>query len=322
MSPRPQVRRVAVVDPNPGPHPPVTPNNDRTETLPALGDDIFAVFDARGHDPYAAAAPPAEDPLAHLRDEPPPHRVHLPTVPRMPRVQLPTPRFLLMAVGSGLVVLLVLLVVLLFDGSGGDPVTATPTPAGKGNTVASTLVGTTPDGLKKLTDGQATDLLAKAGQAGKGQIVEAWTWNDKNGRNLVVTTTEVTGSNRQTLRVIHVADLDGDPQTLRVMTDPNLPDCKNRAAVGAAAFTPSSMVVRDLDGDDIAEVTAGWTSRCGARTGTSVMKLALISDGKKYIVRDEGVVGTSGAGSPDPKAADWPKGYYGFVTRLWKKLYS
>jgi hypothetical protein len=105
------------------PPPPPAPSNDRTETLPALGDDIFAVFDAQGRqghqtgpaapaafDPYGGA----DDPLSHLRDEPQPHRLHLPHVPRM---QMPEPRFLLMAVGSGLVVLLVLLVVLLF----GDP---------------------------------------------------------------------------------------------------------------------------------------------------------------------------------------------------------
>jgi hypothetical protein len=188
--------------------------------------------------------------------------------------------------------------------------------------MAAALTGAPPSGLRKLSDGEATELLAKAGQGANGEINEAWTWTDKNGRNLVVTTTEVTGRNRKTLRVIHLADVDGDIRTLRVMRDPNLPDCKNKGAVGAAGFTKNAMMVRDLNGDGIAEVTAGWTSRCGARTGNSEIKLALITDGKKYIIRDEGVVGKAGAGSPDPKASSWPKGFYPALTKLYKKLYS
>lgn len=322
--PKQVIRRVAVVDPN-----------ERTETLPALGDDIFAVFDAQGRQghqghqghPAAPAAPfdpyagGAEDPLSHLRDDPAPHRLHLPQVPH---VQMPPPRFLLMAVGSGLVVLLVILVILLFGPDGADPAaTATsPTPAASSDTVAAQLTGTPPSGLKKLSDREAGTLLAKAGQGANGRIGEAWTWSDKNGRNLVVTTTEVTGKNRKTLRVIHLADVDGDIRTLRVMKDPNLPECKNASAVGAAGFTKNAMVVRDLNGDGIAEVTAGWTSRCGARTGTSEIKLALISNGDKYIIRDEGVVGKAGAGSADPRSSRWPDGFYPALTKLYKKLYS
>jgi hypothetical protein len=320
--PQQVVRRVAVVNPDPPPS-----SNDRTETLPALGDDIFAVFDAQGRQGHQAA-PPAptafdpyggnpEDPLSHLRDDPDPNRLHL------PRVQMPEPRFLLMAVGSGLVVLLVLLVVLLFDGGGGDdPTTATPTPVTSSGTVAAALTGAPPSGLKKLSDGEATAMLAKAGQGANGQINEAWTWTDKNGRNLVVTTTEVTGRNRQTLRVIHLADVDGDVRKLRVMRDPDLPDCRNKAAVGAAGFTKNAMMVRDLDGDGVAEVTAGWTSRCGARTGLSEIKLALITDGQKYIIRDRGVVGQAGAGSPDPKTSTWPDGFYPALSKLYRKLYG
>ena len=320
--PRPVVRRVAVELP---PEPPARPTaHDRTETLPALGDDIFAVFDAQGRTP-ATPAPPAgphdpyaqdDDPLSHLRDEPQPHRLHV------PHVTMPEPRFLLMAVGSGLVVLLVLLVVLLFDRGGDEDPTAGPTPSTRSNAVSAAVTGKTPAGLKRVSDAQATELLRKAGQSGGGQVVEAWSWNDENGRNLVVSTTEVTKKNRQTLKVIHVADLDGNPRTLRVMTDPDLPDCKNKDAVGAAGFTKNSMVVRDINGDGVAEVTAGWTSRCGSSSGPSEIKLALITNGKKYIIRESGVVGKAGTGRADPKSGSWPDGFYESLTKLYKKLYA
>jgi hypothetical protein len=359
--PRQQIRRVAVVNPRPEPAEPPGPpvghpphdhipaghtssghpsSQDRTENLPAVGDDIFAVFDASGRPghpagpapgptampplgaaggtPYEAYAGTAEDdPLGHLRDEPQPHRLHV------PRVEIPEPRVLLIAAGSGLVVLLMLLVVLVFDNGGDSDRTASPTPTAAAHSATAGFAGKMPDGLKKLSDGQAAELLKKAGQGSGGTIVEAWSWNDDNGRNLVVTTTEAVSRNRQSLRVIHLAHLEtARPRTLRLMIDPGLPRCRNSSTAGYAGFTKYSVLVRDVNGDGVAEVTAGWSSRCGAKTGSSEIKLALITNGTKYIIREQGVIGKAGAGTPAPRASKWPAGFYTALRRLYTQLYA
>jgi hypothetical protein len=120
--------------------------------------------------------------------------------------------------------------------------------------------------------------------------------------------------------VIHISQLDDQPKTLRIMRDPNLPDCKG---TGTAGFTNSAVIVRDLNSDNIAEVTAGWSSRC-ADSNQSQIRLALITNGDKYIIRGQGVIGQAGSGSSelDPKASHWPKSYRVALTKLYRKLYG
>ena len=126
---------------------------------------------------------------------------------------------------------------------------------------------------------------------------------------------------RQTLTVIHVAELfSSNPKTLRVMRDPNLPvGCPGG---GTAAFTKDAMLVRDLNGDGYADVTVGWSSRCGSKGAKSEVKLAVISNGKKYIIRGRGVIGSSsGTTAPDPGTSHWPATYLSTADHLFHKLY-
>jgi hypothetical protein len=155
-----------------------------------------------------------------------------------------------------------------------------------------------------------------------GTITAAWGWSDENGKNLLVTATS-RARNRTTLKVFHVARSESDPKTLRVMTDPDLPRCRTIEPGAAAGFTAKTLSIRDLDEDGIAEVLVGWSSRCGARGTQSQVRLALISNGEKYIIRGAGVVGTDGSGSsrPDPAARRWPKAYLSAATKLFREVY-
>jgi hypothetical protein len=294
---------------------------DRTESLHPVEDDIFATFS--GPIPLVGASPGANgpsttdggpvDPLDPWQEEQP---------RRLPPLKMPEGRVLLLAGAGGLVVLLIVLVALI-SGSGGGEKPSDPGAVAARSTVnpAPVLPGKEPAGLKKLTDSEATALLQKAGETSAGTIVEAWSWKDDNGQNLVVTSTTPARGGKQTLRVTHVAKLDGNPKTLRVMRDPNLPaDCKG---AGTASFTKNSLLVRDLNRDGTAEVTAGWSSRCGDKGTDSEVKLALITDGDKYIIRGNGVIGKAGSGdtSPDPRAAKWPKNYLKPLTKMFHQLY-
>jgi hypothetical protein len=327
---RPSFRRVAVPQ-----KPASPPPADQTQTLPAaVEDDIFATFSgpiplvgAPSPDSTKAASYPSsyplpnldggpEDPLNHWRDDRP---------RRLPPLKLPEGRILLLGVAGGLVLVLIVLVALITGGGSGAPPKKPPRTAVAAKSTVNTtteMPGRNPAGLKKLGDAEATALLRKAGEGPSGSIVEAWSWSDKNGHNLVVTSTEASKTGKQTLRVIHVAGLDGpSPKTLRIMRDPNLPtSCRS---TGTAGFTKNALIVRDLNSDGIAEVMAGWSSRCGGKGTDSEVKLALITNGDKYILRGKGVIGKQGSGdlTPAPRSAKWPKSFFKTLSNLFAQLY-
>ena len=328
--PKPVVRRVAVVPPTP---PPVRtvgrdPRDARTESMPPVRDGIFATFGGPGSPGQGGAAappravtnqPPAPDRRADDPVEGPPPEGPLAF---LTQVNLPEPRVLLLGAAGALVVLLIVVVALVSGrGPDADPVASSPKPGSSPAAAEIVIQGQAPSGLKQVTPVDATAQLSKLGQGPGGSIVEAWGWTDKNGRNLVVTSIAPAGSNKRTLRVIHVAGLEGDkPRTLRVMRDPNLP--ANCRSAGQAGFTPKSLIVRDLDGNNVAEVISGWSSRCGGKAAESQIRLALITDGDKYILRGQGVIGEPGAFTPSPRAAQWPDGYLTQVTAQYRKLYG
>ncbi len=335
--PKPIVRRVAVTPPPPPPPPPPLvrtvgqdPRDARTENLPPVADSIFATFGSpqsgnrRASQPIPGRAGRAgragrqqatgPDPAAESLDGP--HRV----AGLLPHVTLPEPRVLMLGVAAALVTVLIVVVVLLNGSKTADDKAKIPTAAPTATAGAEAIAGKVPDGLKQVSSVDAAAQLLKVDQGPGGSIVEAWGWSDKNGRNLVVTSIASAGGDKRTLRVVHIAGLDGKPRTLRVMKDPRLPaDCEGS---GTAGFTPKALIVRDLDGDNLAEVISGWTSRCGGKEARSQIRLALITDGKKYILRGQGVLGTVGTFTPSPGAARWPDNYLKVLAAQYRKLYG
>jgi hypothetical protein len=292
-----------------------------------VGDGIFATFS--GQVPAGTSpAPPTRASTKYQRAtrkapaEAPGQPLDRPggLAGRLPQVTLPEPRVLLLAAAAALVVLLIV-VVALVSGRGKDADQAlAPTASPSAGAAANALAGRAPDGLKQLSPSDAAAQLRKANRGPGGSIVEAWAWNDKNGRNLVVTSIDAVGGNRRTLRVVHLADLNGNPRTLRVMTDPNLPT--NCQGTGTAAFTTGALIVRDLDNNNVAEVISGWTSRCGGKENPSQVRLALITNGDKYILRGQGVLGKVGTFTPAPRASQWPDNYLNLLGKQYRKLYG
>jgi hypothetical protein len=323
------IRRVAVVPPTPPPVRTVGPGQEPTERLPSIRDDIFATFSAP--QAPAATAPPGQAQTEQPPngpdgadgtgpaplDERPPGLAGL-----LPQIKVPEPRVLLLGAAAALVILLIVIVALVSgrgtkrDQEARDSQATTPTVAAGANA----FTGKEPDGLEQLGAVEAAAQLRRAGQTAGGSIVEAWGWDDKNGRNLVVTTVTGVGVRKRTLRVIHIAGLDGEPRTLRVMRDPNLP--ANCRGAGSAGFTPKALIVRDLNADKIAEVISGWTSRCGNAQAESQIRLALITNGDKYILRGQGVLGSATDFTPDPRPSRWPDNYLKMLSAQYQKLYG
>jgi hypothetical protein len=302
---------------------------DSTERLPRVDevgpgahDDALGVY---GTPSRVAPGIPGlsgdADPVGHLRRLPGGRRLPQPVADALSRLPgqdklaaLRADSRMLAIVGSLAAVLVVVLLVTLLTG-GEDPPPA-PTAQAAGGGAAAASAGS-PKDFAKVGAGAAEKDLKRVGQDA-GDVVGAWRWSDKNGRNLLATTREKSGAN-QTLRVVHVARLDGEPKTLRVMTDPGLPGC--RGGSGSAGFTKNSVQVRDLDKDSVAEVLVGWFARCGDSDAESTVKLALLSNGEKYILRGQGVVGSGGSQAPEPAAKQWPKSYLKAANAEFKDLY-
>jgi hypothetical protein len=88
-------------------------------------------------------------------------------------------------------------------------------------------------------------------------------------------------------------------------------DC---AADVTAAFRPGSLGVTDLDRDGVGEVTFAYLLRCAGDVAPAGLKLLVLEDGGKHIVRGQSYL-TRGDGAglpalpaprPEPAFADWP----------------
>lgn len=244
------------------------------------------------------------DPLAHLR---PPER---------PRYPMPDRRML--SILGGVLAVLVVVVLVRWAAAGtGEPAAGGEARKGSDAAPAAAVPGQ-PKDLRRVSEGDAAKDLRRAGQSG-GDVVGAWGWSDNNGRNLLATVRQREGGDDVTLRVVHLGNLAGDPKELRVMKDPGLPGCNGEGTTG---FTKNSVQVRDLNRDGVAEVTVGWVARCGGSGAESRVKLALLSDGDKYILRGTGIPGSGkGTRAPEPAASRWPDPYLKTLTAMYKDLY-
>ena len=324
---KPVIRRVAAPEPpaRPAKKPkPVLP--DRNAYAPPQNGDIWATFSGpiplpdevlaeRGQAPQAAAARPAPPRPVLTPDQPGGDEDQGP-LKKFLTVQVPEARFVLIAIAGGLVVLLIVLVALLSGGGNSDPSTSPAT------SKPTDLTGDAAKNLEKIAKISASKTLQKAGANAGGTIVEAWQWDDKNGTNLVAAVKVPSSKGRTTLKVIHLDKVaSNDPKIVRVMIDPDLPQCSGGKSAGQAAFAKGGMKIQDLNGDGYAEVMVGWSSRCGGKSNPSEAKLALITNGDKFIIRGSGVLKQSGDIAPSPAAKDWPKGFYNAVSKRYGELF-
>ncbi len=124
--------------------------------------------------------------------------------------------------------------------------------------------------------------LRKAGLKATGAGVEAWSWTDTNGRNLLLATKTVDKREgavvrAATLHVYHAAGLGQAPRMLLPpLRDPGTAGCDVDFGLD---FVPGSTRVTDTDGDGYGEATVGWWSVCRGDPGPERIKLALLDEG-------------------------------------------
>jgi hypothetical protein len=123
----------------------------------------------------------------------------------------------------------------------------------------------------------------------KGQLQEAWKWNDNLGENILITSyvlpyddkrKDEFGEQGQTaeLHAVHYAKKEGDYVQVWALNEEER-SCPFDLTCN---FVPGSATVTDLDKDGIAETKIQYIIACRSDVSPAVMKLALYENGMKY----------------------------------------
>ena len=174
--------------------------------------------------------------------------------------------------------------------------------------------------------------LRAIGERVSGEPVEAVAWTDTRGRNLVVLSAWTRAgtpspdtappSPTTTARLEGTHFVTGDGTTRRVETiRDGVEDCGQDVT---ATFRPGSLGVTDLDHDGVGEVTFAYKLSCAGDVRPARLKLLVLEDGAKYIVRGESYdhrgdgagVPALAAPEPEPAAGRWPPALYHHATTL------
>ncbi|MEO6612454.1 MAG: hypothetical protein ABIT05_06935 [Chitinophagaceae bacterium] len=123
----------------------------------------------------------------------------------------------------------------------------------------------------------------------KGQLQEAWKWNDNLGENIFITSyvlpyddkrKDEFGEQGQSaeLHAVHYAKKDDGYKEVWAMNEEER-SCPLDLTIN---FVPGSITVTDLDRDGIAETKIQYIRACRGDVSPALMKLALYENGKKY----------------------------------------
>jgi hypothetical protein len=199
---------------------------------------------------------------------------------------------------------------------------------------ASPTVSATFGGATRIAAIAAAAEVKKAGLRTAGDPVEAWSWTDVNGRNVLLTTKSVQQREGNVVRAatLHVYQAVGLGEHARMLLtplrDPGTAPCDLDFNLD---FVPGSIQVADRDGDGYAEASVGWWSSCRGDPGPVRLKLALLTKGTYYILRGTGLLASMQLPSgitvppatftPNAPKTRWPRGSYEATTALFRQLF-
>ena len=158
-----------------------------------------------------------------------------------------------------------------------------------------------------------------------GSLDAAYYFADKNGINYVLfSSKEVRGrpgpdgdpSQGALLYVDHwVLPAGGKARSLRAVKD-LVEDC---AFSMTARMHDDAFAVTDLDDDGKAEITFAYEIGCRSDVSPNTLKLIVLENGQKYILRGETRIegGYGGSFTPDPSEARWPKKFLDHAKEVW-----
>lgn len=114
-----------------------------------------------------------------------------------------------------------------------------------------------------------------------GKIVNQSIWNDANGENIVLFTQK-----EEELFVYHYAIDAAEPKLLRKIYDAEK-DCDYDLTLD---FVEEAIKLTDLDNDKVGEITFAYKIACISDVSPLDLKLVMLENGKKFIVRGSTIV--------------------------------
>lgn len=186
-----------------------------------------------------------------------------------------------------------------------------------------------PGGFERVPTSSVPDDLAH-----EGKLVGAFRWADGNGTNtLLFASVEPSGPRKEgvdpkdqepsrVLHVDHYAQTSGAaPKRLRHVQD-FVGDCEFDVT-GTFVQVPDDLVLTDLDADGLSEVSFGYRLACRSDVSPSTLKVLLLENGDKYILRGdarvkvgpEDVVG--GTFTPGDAFPGAPAGFQAHAEKVW-----
>lgn len=159
----------------------------------------------------------------------------------------------------------------------------------------------------------------------KGKPVKVMSWNDKLGDNLLLLTetgefasadsTEYPDNRDAELHVYHYVKAGSAWQKIATIND-QINSCPVDIVT---RFVPGALFITDLDGNGIAEATFAYQLTCTGGVDNKVMKLIMLENKKKYVIRGTTTV-DMGEKIPGTMKyeAEIPAAFKIFMIKQWK----
>ena len=150
----------------------------------------------------------------------------------------------------------------------------------------------------------------------KGKTVYQKFWKDANGENVILFT-----NNETELFVYHYVFLANGEKLLRKVYD-FIKDCEFDMFL---KFISDSIIVTDLDQNDIGEITFAYRKACVSDVSPIGLKLLVLENGNKYIIRgnsitDLGEFKIGGEKNVDVSFDNAPEEFLKHANAIWSKV--
>lgn len=151
----------------------------------------------------------------------------------------------------------------------------------------------------------------------KGKPVEAASWSDSNGDNLVIIT-ESGGSSDAELYGYHFI-MDGNSGDELWKIQDFVKDCEFDLRLN---YVPESLSITDLDGDGIGESTFLYNMSCKSDVSPDDLKLMMHENDNKYALRGYTYIASVDAGGDykvDPAFNNAPAEFKDYAIQMWQR---
>lgn len=119
-----------------------------------------------------------------------------------------------------------------------------------------------------------------------GKVIDAYTWTDIKGKNIVIRSKTDTKNGKKTTKYIylyHYLKIDNQYLLLRKITDSN----KGCLYDNVTKHIIESIELTDVDRDSIGEISFMYTVDCVSDLSPFTLKLMMLTEGKKFAIRGE-----------------------------------